>query len=379
MNLPRSLPIKSLLAFLLTIVISLFLASCGGSGDSSVSSLPPTDKTVEVGSSSTQTPTVSTNGVGSSGSPTVSSVGADITTAPIGSTSGTAKLVDTKVSQIYFTPAKIADDLAVSPDQWTLSQARFQGVWMNGTGAGVANVPIAIGMLDLNSIPTILPAACGLSANLQAAVCDSDSSYRRMNTSNKRLAGTGKVLVPTDRVFNLNDVLRKIPADTLIQNLQASKQQAGFEQIRMGILVHPGDGNPGANIDETRKVIDAVDAGGVVAIEASPSLMDSRIFLEGSAAIWTYAQSKGKRAVWLMNGPVTATATTTEDVTNWIDRSKSAQDYWKTQHNLTLDILAPIATRGADTLLPTLGEGDGKWPPQRTFMSWVLSLMGLNG
>jgi hypothetical protein len=108
--------------------------------------------------------------------------------------------------------------------------------------------------------------------------------------------------------------------------------------------------------------------------------MDSKILLDGSAAIWTYAQSKGKRAVWLMNGPFQTDEPTMDAVlTNWIERSKSAQDYWKSQHNLTLDILAPIATRGADTAFPTLGEGDGKWPPQRTFMSWVLSLMGLNG
>jgi hypothetical protein len=202
----------------------------------------------------------------------------------------------------------------------------------------------------------------------------------RMSTSNKRLALAGKVLVPTDRVFNLNDVLRKIPTDTLIQNLKASKQQAGFEEIKVGILVHPGDGNDGTNFEETRKVIDAVDAGGVVAIEISPSLMDAKIFLEGSAAIWKYAQSKSKRAVWLMNGPFTTNETTPDEVlTNWIERSKSVQDYLKSEHKLTLDVLAPIATRGADTLLPTLGEGDGKWPPQRTFMSWVLSLMGLNG
>jgi hypothetical protein len=354
MNLPRTLSIKALLVFLPAVVMSLFLTSCGGGGgDSSVNSLPSADSTVGTNSS--------------------------ITPAPTDSTGGTSSSTTSTVSQIYFTPAKIADDLAASPDQWVSAQANFHGVWMNGTGAGVDNVPIAIGMLDLNTIPTILPAACGLSADKQTAVCDSDSSLTRMNTSNKRLASAGKVLVATDRVFNLNDVLRKIPTDTLIQVLKASKQQAGFEGIRMGILVHPGDGNDGINIEETSKVIDAVDAGGAVVIEASPSLMDSGIFLEGSAAIWKYAQSKGKRAVWLMNGPVTTDATATDDVTNWIDRSKSAQDYWKSQHNLTLDILAPIATRGADTLLPTLGEGDGKWPPQRTFMSWVRSLMGLNG
>jgi hypothetical protein len=283
-------------------------------------------------------------------------------------------------AQIYFTPAKIADDLAVSPDQWKIAQAHFQGVWVNGSGAGADNIAAAIGTLSLNTIPAILPGKCRLSADKQTAVCDSDSSLTRMNTANKRLAGSGKVLVAVDRIFNLNDVLRKIPTDTLIQNLKAAKQQAGFEGARLGILVHPGDGNDGANIAETSKVIDALEAGAVVAIEVSPSLMGSKVFLNGSAAVWKYAKFKGKRAVWLMNGPFTTDETNPDDVlTNWIDRSKSAQDYFKSEHNFTLDILAPIATRGADTLLPTLGEGDGKWPPQRTFMSWVLSLMGLNG
>jgi hypothetical protein len=379
MKLLRILTVKTSLVILLTAAMTPFLTSCGGGGgDSSANPLPPTVGSASTVERSTSAVTsvsgsVSTPGVMSSAPVAGESA---LTGAPtVAVTSG-----GTTGSQVYFTPAKIAESLAASPDQWRSARAHFHGVWMNGAGSTVDSVPMAIGLLDLNTIPTILPAACGLSADKQTAVCDSDSSLRRMNTSNRRLASAGKVLVATDRVFNLNDVLRKIPTDTLIQNLKASKQQVGFEGIRMGILVHPGDGNEGTNIEETRKVIDAVDAGGVVAIEISPSLMGSRIFLQGSAAIWKYAQSKGKRAVWLMNGPATTNETTPEDVlTNWIERSKSAQDYLKSEHNLTLDVLAPIATRGADTLLPTLGEGDGKWPPQRTFMSWVLSLMGLNG
>jgi hypothetical protein len=258
-------------------------------------------------------------------------------------------------------------DPAMGP-QWASVRAGVGGIWMNAVGATADEVADTIKMLDGAEYPVILPGGCNAGAG--GVVCASSSSLERVSAANARLTGSGKGLVAVDRAFNLADVIGTVPIADIVAGINASEADPAYAGIRSGILVHPRDGLDGS-FDVTKQAIDAIDAGGVVAIEVSPDLLDSRNVLTGAANVFTYAQSQGKQAVWLMNGP-------RGTIDEWIASTKLAIDSWQADFGLELDVIAPIATLIPDSM-PILPEGDGSWPPQPTYLAVINSLLGLTG
>jgi hypothetical protein len=265
--------------------------------------------------------------------------------------------------------APVVADPAKGPE-WQSIRRHTHGIWVNGAGANADQVAGMLKMLDKDEFPAILPGGCSKQDDGTLS-CGSGASLKRLRTANKRLAGTGKRLVAEDRAFNLADVIGKEPIRKIIAAIDAAENDPEYKGIRSGILLHPRDGLN--HYEDVKRAIDAIDAGGVVAIEVSPSLLGHNNIIKGCANIWRYTQSKGKQAVWLMNGPRYA-------VDDWFINTKHALDSWKKEYDLVPDVVAPIATMvgGKMEILP---EGDGSWPPRKpyTYMGAIHVLFGLCG
>lgn len=256
-------------------------------------------------------------------------------------------------------------------DEWQVIQQNTHGIWVNGAGSTADEIAGMLRMLKKNTIPAILPGSCSLQQDGKLS-CSSSSSLMRLKNANKRIAAEGKSLIATDRSFNLASILGIVPIEDIITAINASEIDPEYAGIRSGILLHPRDGL-NEKLELSKQAIDAIDEGGVVAIEVSPSLLDQNIRISGCAEIWRYTKANKKQTVWLMNGP-------RDSVDEWIFNIKLALDKWQQGYGLEPDIIAPIATLVGDKM-DILPEGDGSWPPPTpyTYMGMVHSLFGLGG